>query len=189
MTIDSIKLFKVAVPLKKSRQACFVRAVGQRKPRRPRHACRRIVGYGEGVPRPYVTGETLESAFAALEAHDWARIDRPAGRVFAQVVERLESLTLPEIESDPRGMFGNAARVRSRAGDSRCLWPAVRRIGGPSRRAGECRWARAFSEPPAGSLQRGDHGRVAPRRADLGLEDADLRLPPGENQSRNARPG
>ena len=27
-----------------------------------------------------------------------------------QVVERLETLTLPEIESDPRGMFGNAAR-------------------------------------------------------------------------------
>ena len=66
-------------------------------------------GYGEGVPRSYVTGETLESAFAALEAHDCARkIGRPGN--FAQVVERLETLTLPEIESDPRGMFGNAAR-------------------------------------------------------------------------------
>ena len=68
-----------------------------------------IVGYGEGVPRPYVTGETLESAFAALEAHDWsAIIGRPSS--FAQVVERLETLTLPEIEADPRGMSGNAAR-------------------------------------------------------------------------------
>ncbi len=38
-----------------------------------------LSGYGEGVPRSYVTGETLESAFAALEAHDWARIiGRPA---------------------------------------------------------------------------------------------------------------
>ena len=38
------------------------------------------MGYGEGVPRPYVTGETLESAFAALEAHDWARLVGAAGR-------------------------------------------------------------------------------------------------------------
>ena len=68
-----------------------------------------ITGYGEGVPRSYVTGETLESAFAALETRDWARlIGRPES--FAQVVERLETLTLLEIESDPRGMFGNAAR-------------------------------------------------------------------------------
>ena len=56
-----------------------------------------------------MTGETLESAFSALETPDWASlIGRP--ETFAQVVARLETLTLPEIESDPRGMFGNAAR-------------------------------------------------------------------------------
>jgi muconate cycloisomerase len=56
-----------------------------------------------------VTGETVDSAFAALERHDWARlIGRP--RDFRELVAALEDLTLPEIESDPRGMAGNAAR-------------------------------------------------------------------------------
>jgi L-Ala-D/L-Glu epimerase len=109
MSISSLKLFKVAVPLKKVvRHASFERSVSENLVVRVRLSdC--VTGYGEGVPRSYVTGETLESAFAALEANDWARmIGRPQS--FAHVVERLEGLTLPEIESDPRGMFGNAAR-------------------------------------------------------------------------------
>jgi muconate cycloisomerase len=66
-------------------------------------------GYGEGVPRSYVTGETVDSAFADLESGDWSRImGRPAS--FADVVVGLERLTLPRIEADPRGMAGNAAR-------------------------------------------------------------------------------
>jgi muconate cycloisomerase len=109
MTIRSLTLLKIAVPLKKVvRHASFERSVSENL----------IVhvalsdgtsGYGEGVPRSYVTGETLESAFTALEREDWSRvIGQPA--TFAQVVERVESLTLREIESDPRGMAGNAAR-------------------------------------------------------------------------------
>jgi len=109
MTISSLKLFRVAVPLKKVvRHASFERSVSE-------NLVARVtlddgtIGYGEGVPRPYVTGETLESAFAALEAHDWARlVGRPAD--YRQLVARLASLTLPENEADPRGMAGNAAR-------------------------------------------------------------------------------
>jgi len=109
MTINSLKLFKVAVPLKKVvRHASFERSVSENLVVRVTLADG-SVGHGEGVPRPYVTGETLESTFAALEVHDWAqKVGRPTD--FAQVVERMESLTLPEIESDPRGMAGNAAR-------------------------------------------------------------------------------
>ena len=56
-----------------------------------------------------MTGETIESTFATLGQHDWARtMGHP--REFAGVVGCLESLTVPEIESDPRGMAGNAAR-------------------------------------------------------------------------------
>lgn len=67
------------------------------------------VGHGEGVPRPYVTGETVESTFEVLGRHDWARqIGVP--RDFGDLVKRLESLTIPETEADPRGMAGNAAR-------------------------------------------------------------------------------
>ncbi|MFI5458078.1 MAG: dipeptide epimerase [Isosphaerales bacterium] len=109
MTISSLTLFKVAVPLKKVvRHASFERSVSENLVVRVTLADG-SVGYGEGVPRPYVTGETLESTFAVLEAQDWAqKVGRPAD--FPQVVERMESLTLPEIESDPRGMAGNAAR-------------------------------------------------------------------------------
>jgi muconate cycloisomerase len=65
-------------------------------------------GYGEGVPRPYVTGETIESTFDSLAGQDWGRLmGQPED--FAQAVSTLETLTLPERESDPRGMAGNAA--------------------------------------------------------------------------------
>jgi muconate cycloisomerase len=109
MRIASLKLYRVAVPLKKVvKHASFERSVSENLVVRVElddgH-----VGYGEGVPRPYVTGETVESTFALLSAHDWARaIGQPVD--LRQVVERLEAMRLPEIESDPRGMAGNAAR-------------------------------------------------------------------------------
>jgi L-Ala-D/L-Glu epimerase len=109
MSISHLKLFKVAVPLKKVvRHASFERSVSENLVVRVTLSDG-ITGYGEGVPRSYVTGETLETAFTALESHDWARvIGRPSN--FGEVVERLKVLTLPEIEADPRGMAGNAAR-------------------------------------------------------------------------------
>src|SRR6516162_3887784 len=109
MTIRSVKLHKIAVPLKKVlRHASFERSASENLVVRVELADG-VVGYGEGVPRRYVTGETMESAFAALERHDWARIiGRPSS--FLEVVASLGRLTLPEIESDPRGMAGNAAR-------------------------------------------------------------------------------
>jgi muconate cycloisomerase len=109
MTISKLELYTAAVPLKKTvKHASFERTVSE-------NLIARVVlsdgveGYGEGVPRPYVTGETIETATTALGSQDWARIiGRPAN--FAEVVARVSALTLPEIESDPRGMAGNAAR-------------------------------------------------------------------------------
>jgi muconate cycloisomerase len=109
MRIASLKLFRVAVPLRKVvRHASFERSGSENLVVRVELADGQV-GYGEGVPRPYVTGETVESAFRVLAAHDWARqIGQPAD--FHQVVQRLEALRLPETEADPRGMAGNAAR-------------------------------------------------------------------------------
>ena len=68
-----------------------------------------FVGYGEGVPREYVTGETIESTFATISSYDVAGlIGRPDN--YPSVVEKLERLEFPETASDPRGMMGNAAR-------------------------------------------------------------------------------
>src|SRR4051794_10814984 len=109
MGLRSIDLFHVAVPLKKAiRHASHERVVSDNLVVRVTLDDGRQ-GFGEGVPRPYVTGETLETAFAALSRLDVARqVGRP--RDYAEVVRRLEDLHLPETQADPRGMNGNAAR-------------------------------------------------------------------------------
>jgi len=109
IAIRRLTLFRVEVPLKKPiKHASHARTLSEnlvvRVELESGHA-----GYGEGVPRPYVTGETIDSTFTALGRTDWAReIGKPAD--FAGVVSKLEHLSLPEIDDDPRGMAGNAAR-------------------------------------------------------------------------------
>lgn len=67
------------------------------------------VGHGEGVPRSYVTGETIGSTFAALSTFDFAQhFGEPID--YEEVVRRAGLLELPETRNDPRGMDGNAAR-------------------------------------------------------------------------------
>jgi muconate cycloisomerase len=108
MRIVGLKLHRAAVPLKKVvKHASFERSVSENLVARV-ELDDGTVGYGEGVPRPYVTGETVETAFELLAAHDWsARIGRPGD--FREVVGRLEALRIPETDADPRGMTGNAA--------------------------------------------------------------------------------
>ena len=109
MTIRSIETFHIAVPLRKAvRHASHVRTSSDNLVVRVRlddgHE-----GYGEGVPRSYVTGETVDSTFETLAGIDLARhFGEP--RDYAEVVRLLEALTLSETENDPRGMAGNAAR-------------------------------------------------------------------------------
>src|SRR4249920_1042072 len=100
MSISKLKLYKVAVPLKRVvRHASFARSESE-------NLVVKVTlvdgtsGYGEGVPRSYVTGETVESTFKDLQTGDWARlVGNPSS--FAGIVEMLESLTLPRIEADP----------------------------------------------------------------------------------------
>src|SRR4051794_8588477 len=95
MRIRSLNLFHVAVPLKKKiRHASHERVTSD-------NLIVRVTlddgqtGYGEGVPRSYVTGETIESAFATLSNLEVARhFDQPDD--YAEVVRRLEGLHLPE---------------------------------------------------------------------------------------------
>ena len=109
MSLRSIDIYHVAVPLKmKIRHASHERVTSDNLVVRATlddgH-----VGYGEGVPRSYVTGETIETAFATLARFDTAQhLGRP--RDYAEVVRRLDELRFPETEADPRGMAGNAAR-------------------------------------------------------------------------------
>jgi L-alanine-DL-glutamate epimerase-like enolase superfamily enzyme len=109
MTIRSIDLYHVAVPLRtKIRHASHERTVSDNLVVKVTLDSGQV-GFGEGVPRSYVTGETIESTFAALSGFDAARaIGRPSD--FDAAVRQVATLSLPEIASDPRGMFGNSAR-------------------------------------------------------------------------------
>jgi muconate cycloisomerase len=109
MRVRSLDLFHVAVPLRKAiKHASHARTTSD-------NLVVRVtlddgtVGHGEGVPRDYVTGETIDTTFATLSRLDVGRqIGVPSD--MAAVVESLTRLSLPETEADPRGMAGNAAR-------------------------------------------------------------------------------
>ena len=105
----SIDLHHILVPLRKPiRHASFERSSSDNFVVRVTLADG-TVGHGEGVPRPYVTGETIESAFASLASLDLPRIlGEPAD--LAGLVRRLEGWTMPETGADPREMAGNSAR-------------------------------------------------------------------------------
>ncbi|CAN5831591.1 dipeptide epimerase [soil metagenome] len=109
MSLRSIELFHVAIPLKKAiRHASHERAVSDSVVVRATLATGEV-GFGEGVPRSYVTGETIDSCFEMLSAVDPARhLGDPAD--LDEVARWLSTFTLPSIEADPRGMAGNAAR-------------------------------------------------------------------------------
>jgi muconate cycloisomerase len=69
----------------------------------------RIEGFGEGVPREYVTGETIDSAWDLLQASDITAQLAPCSK-FAEAAELAGRLRLAPIPGDERSCQGNAAR-------------------------------------------------------------------------------
>jgi muconate cycloisomerase len=67
------------------------------------------IGFGEGVPREYVTGETIDSVMALLARSDLAAQVRLC-KQFDQAVHLAEDVRLPAQPDDERGCQGNAAR-------------------------------------------------------------------------------
>ena len=73
-----------------------------------------VVGWGEGLPRPYVTGETIDNVWTLLADSDLARqMNDPFGNlsqaitVAAQIKLTVTNCADPFVE---RGCFGNSAR-------------------------------------------------------------------------------
>ncbi len=67
-------------------------------------------GFGEGVPRDYVTGETVDSALDAAAARAiWRPSSKPAA-LSRRPWRMVERLVLAPIDGDDRGCRGNAAR-------------------------------------------------------------------------------
>ena len=67
------------------------------------------VGFGEGVPRDYVTGETIDSSIDLLKRSDLAS-QLPGCDDFIRVVHAAENLKLAPVPGDDRMIRGNAAR-------------------------------------------------------------------------------
>jgi muconate cycloisomerase len=66
-------------------------------------------GFGEGVPRDYVTGETIDSSLELLRRSDLASQFEDC-RDFAHALALAERLRLAPVPGDERGCEGNAAR-------------------------------------------------------------------------------
>jgi muconate cycloisomerase len=69
----------------------------------------KTVGYGEGVPREYVSGETIDASLDLVRQSDIpAQLETcPEWEHAVRLAERIQ---LPSVDGDPRGCFGNAAR-------------------------------------------------------------------------------
>ncbi|MCA9116048.1 MAG: hypothetical protein KDA79_13255 [Planctomycetaceae bacterium] len=110
MRITELSALEVAIPLKKKiRHASFTRDAN-----RTLLVCCRLedgtVGWGEGLPRPYVTGETIDTAMQQFREADLAR--QLSGRIdtWGEAIGRCSELTLPGPADDDRGCFGNTVR-------------------------------------------------------------------------------
>lgn len=66
-------------------------------------------GYGEGVPRDYVTGETIDTCLDLLKRSDLPKQLDTGCENFAQAVHLAERLRLAASPDDDRGILGNAA--------------------------------------------------------------------------------
>lgn len=69
-----------------------------------------VFGWGEGLPRAYVTGETLEQAWDLLPAINWSRSWGESFLSLADVVAATREFRLPATANDTRGCFGNSLR-------------------------------------------------------------------------------
>lgn len=69
----------------------------------------RSVGYGEGLPRDYVTGETIDSSLDLLKKSDLAS-QFESCRDYTAALAMAERIKLIPAPGDERGCMGNAAR-------------------------------------------------------------------------------
>lgn len=68
------------------------------------------VGWGEGLPRSYVTGETIEDAFPLLTGSDLGQQLGHSLSGLPAAIEMCEGLQLSRSKADPRNCFGNSIR-------------------------------------------------------------------------------
>lgn len=110
MRIAEIAALHARIPLRKTvRHASHTRAANDTLVVR----CRLgdgTEGFGEGLPRSYVTGETIDTAFETLRRINWAEAFGGDWTSLADAVARLDEFRVPLPPAGVRDCFGNAAR-------------------------------------------------------------------------------
>ena len=109
MRVQSVTVHKVRIPLRKRiKHASHTRTETENLV-----VCLRLAdgtaGYGEGVPREYVTGETIDVSMSLLRELDRNPLLANC-ESFAEAVCLADALELPAIPGDDRHCQGNAAR-------------------------------------------------------------------------------
>jgi muconate cycloisomerase len=66
-------------------------------------------GWGEGLPREYVTGETIDTCLETIQAIDLSALTGPFSSL-AAAIDRCRNLRLPPPPLDARDCFGNTVR-------------------------------------------------------------------------------
>jgi L-alanine-DL-glutamate epimerase-like enolase superfamily enzyme len=69
-----------------------------------------IIGYGEGVPRDYVTGETIDSAWTTLKTSPLAELASRQPQNLEQAISFIDQCRLISTTDDPRQIQTNAVR-------------------------------------------------------------------------------
>ncbi|MGF1580200.1 MAG: dipeptide epimerase [Gemmataceae bacterium] len=109
MRIVELTAFKVLIPLRKP-----IKHASHERTSTENVVVRCVLedgteGYGEGVPREYVTGETADSALSHLKRSDIsAQLEECLS--FEQAVGLAQRIQLSPVEGDDRNCQGNAAR-------------------------------------------------------------------------------
>ncbi len=111
MRVVELVAYHVRIPLRKPiRHASYTRTESDNLVVR----CRLengVQGYGEGVPREYVTGETIDAAFELLRQSNLADFcaNNDLGN-FAEATGAVSRFALAAVADDPRQCKGNATR-------------------------------------------------------------------------------
>lgn len=110
MHVEKLTAYKIRIPLKKKiKHASHTREENETLLIR----CQLnngIVGWGEGLPRPYVTGETIESAFEQLRNTDLlGQLTDDVGDL-PSAISVIESFQLEAVPANKRDCFGNSVR-------------------------------------------------------------------------------
>jgi muconate cycloisomerase len=109
MRVQSVTVVRVRIPLRKR----IKHASHTRTDTENLVVCVRLAdgttGYGEGVPREYVTGETIDVSESLLREMDRKLLQVNCAS-FADAVNLADALELPALPGDDRHCLGNAAR-------------------------------------------------------------------------------